>query len=152
MKASPSVEAAVNGAFDKLMAAYSAGRIDEAMKYVSKDDDVTLFEPGEDMTSVGQADVRQSMQLDFDTTEGANPFTIKRQWVSAEGNVAWVNGEHSISVTVRGQSMTLGGVHTAIAKLEDGQWKFHTVHIGSANPQITQAGQRWPTQAAAGTR
>jgi len=149
MKADESVARAVNEAFDKLLDAYGSGRTDEAMKYVSQDDDVTLIEPGEDAFSVGQADVRSSIQIDFETTEGDNPVRVKRSWVSAAGDVAWINGEHEVSVNFRGHDMNLHGRFTAIAKKEGGEWRFHTVHIAAPTPD-RPAGQAWPTQAGAG--
>ena len=145
MPADPQVEQEVNQAFDRLLQAYATGNIEEAMRYIAGDEDVTLIEPGEDAISTGQQDVRQSIQADWETTEGENPITVTRRWVSSRGDVAWLSGEHEVAVNYKGQRMTMSGRFTAVATRQDGEWKFHTMHIGAPFPG-RPAGEQWPTQ------
>jgi ketosteroid isomerase-like protein len=139
------VEQQVNQVFDQLLKAYESGNTDEAMRYMSKDEDVTLIEPGADSISTGQQDVRKSIQADWDATEGDNPVKITRRWVSSDGNVAWLSGEHEISVNYQGKPLTMTGRFTAIAKQQDGGWKFHTLHFATPFPG-RKPGEAWPSE------
>lgn len=134
---------AVKDSFSKVMAAYSAGKIEEAMSYTTSDDDIVLIEPGPHQIWVGRDKVRQGIQFDWDTTEGEMPIEITNIWVAGEGDAAWVNGETKINIRYKGKDVDLTGRFTAVAKRQGGAWKWHTIHIGASDPRHTE-GEAWP--------
>ena len=146
MKPDQQTERELNETFDKIVEAYSQGRVDDAMQYIAQEDDITFIEPGPGQVYVGPAEVRRAMQWDYETTEGDMPVEIRRRWLSQHGDVAWLTAETAINVTVKGQGpLNLEGRVTGVAKRVDGRWLWHSVHI--AEPEPFQApNQAWPTQ------
>lgn len=134
---------AVKDSFTKLMAAYSAGKIDEAMSYTVPDDDIVLIEPGPHQIWVGRDKVRQGIQFDWDTTEGEMPLELTKMWVAGEGNVAWISGETKINIRYQGKDIDLSGRFTAVAKNLNGDWKWHTIHVAAPDFRHAEGGA-WP--------
>ena len=135
----------VEESFRRVMDAYGRGRVDEAMSYTASDDDLVVIEPGPHQFWVGRDQVRKGIQLDWDTTEGEMPIELGKMYTTVEGNVAWISGDTKINVNFKGKDLDLRGRFTAIAKRQNGDWKWHTIHIAAPDPGHSEA-EAWPTQ------
>lgn len=146
MKASPELEREILASMDKMTSAYSRGQVEEALKGLWDDDDVTFIESGPDEEYIGKAQIRAGAERDYNSTEGDMPVSFKRRWVSVgpSEDVAWVNGENEINVNVYGNDMKIEARFTGIALKRDGAWKWHTFHYSLPHPEQA-VGQSYPT-------
>jgi ketosteroid isomerase-like protein len=146
MKADAQVEREVLAVLDKAAEMYGRNRPDDARDLFSSADDITLISTGVDEEAIGWDQIKAGAQRDYEQTgSDYNEVIWKRRWVSARGDVAWVNAETAAKIEVEGRQMQVEGRLTAVLEKENGSWKIHTMHVSLPHPEQAP-GQSWPRQ------
>ena len=136
MRADPDSEREITESLEEVFRLYGTGDLDGAMAMMVDDDDVVVMEPAAHQYWVGHEAVRKGIGEDFDATEGDIPMRITRRNVAREGNVGWINGELEAAIDYRGRKLILDcNRFTAIARKDDGKWRWHTISILLMDPE-----------------
>jgi uncharacterized protein (TIGR02246 family) len=142
-KASAAVEKAVDAVLAKFTEAYAKKDAAAVMALMSASPAGVLIGTGADEKRFGPDEAKAQLERDFGQVDSAKLELANRR-VAAKGDVAWVYADGAVTVTVKGQSQTLGGLRlTGLLIKEGGKWRFAQTHF-SAPLQEQKEGASFP--------
>ena len=143
MKADAKTEAAVIGAFNRLLKAYETRDGGTLSAMFVPDPDVVLYGTGADEKRIGPTQIRAQFERDWSQSEAAS---LKFDWhsVSSTGGLALVAADGAARVKVGGQEVTMPLRATMVFERRGERWLVAQMHVST--PASEQAeGESWLT-------
>ena len=146
MGAKPEVEKQVREVLDRWRDAYASKDVDALLKTFSDDDDVLVFGTGADEVRLGQEQLREQAQRDFDQSDSLELETGEIR-ISTSGDAAWATMDSArVDADAGGQTMSLP-IRATILLMRGGDgWLIHHAHV-SVPMAGQEEGESFPTDA-----
>jgi uncharacterized protein (TIGR02246 family) len=124
-------EAAVRAVSDSITAAEIARDFDKALSFYAND---AVVQPPDAPPVVGKDAMRGLYQAFFTPEITAFSSQTSSVQVSASGDMAWITGVNSVTVTLPAGAQTLPGKFLAVARKIDGAWKVVALSFSNDAP------------------